>query len=663
MSLSRGQEWTLANQRCLMAEVASTRATIERCAARNSSEATNPAEVPIPQSPDSPAAQMDPPPALDRLCAIFGLSSFERTVLLACAGMELDSRFAQTCAAAQADKRACPTFALLLAAFGDAHWDATSPAAPLRHWRLIEMESGPTLTTSPLRIDERILHYLTGTSYVDQRLNGYLQQVSVSGSLPPSQQRVAQRAVALWVASEDDSRVMVELSGASLWTRQTVAATTCSLAGLPAYRVLAAVLPLHYAEIHSLLRLVEREAMLHNAAIVLDCHGLETHDGARTSAVRLFAEGLAAPLIAITPRRLGGYSRQAVFLEVSNPLMEEQRSEWRARLGDSALCLNGSLDVLVSQFNMSGDQIHASSLRAATLGEASSEPNAAQTLDAIWESCRVQARPALDELAQRVETGAGWDGLVLPQPQLDLLRDIAAQMRLRARVYHGWGFAAGSGRGLGITALFSGASGTGKTTAAEILATELKLDLYRIDLSQVVSKYIGETEKSLRRIFDAAEAGGALLFFDEADALFGRRTEVKDSHDRYANIEVSYLLQRMEAYRGLAVLATNMRQALDPAFLRRIRFIVQFPFPDAALREEIWRRAIPPQAPTEAIEVRQLARLCVTGGNIRNIAVGAAFLAMGAGEPIRMSHLLEAARREYLKIEKPLTETEIRGWV
>jgi len=179
----------------------------------------------------------------------------------------------------------------------------------------------------------------------------------------------------------------------------------------------------------------------------------------------------------------------------------------------------------------------------------------------------------------------------------------------------------------------------------------------------VVSKYIGETEKSLRRIFDAAEEGGALLFFDEADALFGRRTEVRDSHDRYANIEVSYLLQRMEQYRGLAVLATNMKQALDPAFLRRIRFVVQFPFPDATLREQIWRRALPSQAPTEAVNLQQLARLSVTGGNIRNIALSAAFLAVEAGEPIRMSHLLEAARGEYLKIEKPLTEPEIRGWV
>ena len=173
--------------------------------------------------------------------------------------------------------------------------------------------------------------------------------------------------------------------------------------------------------------------------------------------------------------------------------------------------------------------------------------------------------------------------------------------------------------------------------AAEVLANALRLDLYRIDLSQVVSKYIGETEKNLRRVFDAAEEGAAVLLFDEADALFGKRSEVKDSHDRYANIEVSYLLQRMEAYRGLAILTTNRKSALDTAFLRRIRFAVEFPFPEAAQRAEIWRRVFPSVTPTERLEIDRLARLTAAGGHIRNIAMGAAFLAADAGEPVRMA--------------------------
>ncbi|HEX8116017.1 MAG TPA: ATP-binding protein [Pyrinomonadaceae bacterium] len=218
-------------------------------------------------------------------------------------------------------------------------------------------------------------------------------------------------------------------------------------------------------------------------------------------------------------------------------------------------------------------------------------------------------------------------------------------------------------RGLGVSALFAGESGTGKTMAAEVLANELRLDLYRIDLSQVVSKYIGETEKNLRRVFDAAEEGGAILLFDEADALFGKRSEVKDSHDRYANIEISYLLQRMEAYRGLAVLTTNLKPALDSAFVRRLRFVVQFPFPDATQRADIWRRVFPEGVPTEGLDPSKLARLNVAGGHIRNIALHAAFIAAEAGEPVRMIHLLRAAQGEYAKLEKPLTESEKGGWV
>ncbi|MEA3323831.1 MAG: ATP-binding protein, partial [Euryarchaeota archaeon] len=236
-------------------------------------------------------------------------------------------------------------------------------------------------------------------------------------------------------------------------------------------------------------------------------------------------------------------------------------------------------------------------------------------------------------------------------------------VRERSKVYEDWGFADRSVSGLGISALFAGASGTGKTMAAEVLANELRLDLYRIDLSQVVSKYIGETEKNLRRVFDAAEEGGAILLFDEADALFGKRSEVKDSHDRYANIEISYLLQRMEAYRGLAILTTNMKSAIDTAFLRRIRFIVHFPFPDAEQRGEIWERIFPASTPTDGLDAGKLSRLNIAGGNIRNIALNAAFLAADTGDKVRMKHLLRAARSEYAKMEKPLTEAEIGGWI
>jgi SpoVK/Ycf46/Vps4 family AAA+-type ATPase len=235
-------------------------------------------------------------------------------------------------------------------------------------------------------------------------------------------------------------------------------------------------------------------------------------------------------------------------------------------------------------------------------------------------------------------------------------------LRHRARVCDEWGFAEKSNRGLGLSALFAGPSGTGKTMAAEILANELELDLFRIDLSAVVSKYIGETEKNLRRVFDAAEEGGAVLLFDEADALFGKRSEVKDSHDRYANVEISYLLQRMEAYRGLAILTTNMRKRSIRLSCGGCGSWSSFPFPDQMQRAAIWRRTFPAKTPTDSLDIERLARLSISGGNIRSIALNAAFAAAEANEPVQMPHLLGAVRLEYEKLEKPLTEIEMGGW-
>jgi SpoVK/Ycf46/Vps4 family AAA+-type ATPase len=238
------------------------------------------------------------------------------------------------------------------------------------------------------------------------------------------------------------------------------------------------------------------------------------------------------------------------------------------------------------------------------------------------------------------------------------LREIAAQVSRRGHVYERWGFGERLSRGKGIAALFAGPSGTGKTMAAEVLAKHLNLDLYRVDLAGVVSKYIGETEKNLRQVFDAAEESGAILFFDEADALFGKRSEVRDSHDRFANIEINYLLQRMEDYRGLAILATNMKSLLDQAFLRRLRFLVDFPFPSAADRMRIWRGIFPAKAETTGVDYAFLSRLEIAGGNIKNIAMNAAFLAASHDQPIGMQHVLSAARREYMKIDKLVLESE-----
>jgi SpoVK/Ycf46/Vps4 family AAA+-type ATPase len=320
--------------------------------------------------------------------------------------------------------------------------------------------------------------------------------------------------------------------------------------------------------------------------------------------------------------------------------------------------LNGQTRQIAELFHLDPTAIRATAAEfSSRVGEHSGDAGSL-----LWELSRARARPRLEHLTERVTTSVSWDMLVLPEAQAQMVREIAAHARWRGRVYREWGFGHGNARGLGISALFSGPSGTGKSMTAEVLACDLGLDLYRIDLSRVVSKYIGETERNLGTVFDEAEGAGAILLFDEADALFGKRSEVKDSHDRYANLEISYLLQRMEAYDGLAILTTNQRSALDPAFLRRIRFVVQFPFPDAAARAEIWKRTFPREAPTEGLDYERLSGLNVAGGNIRNMALNAAFHAAATGSPVRMEHVLLAARAEYAKLERPLPEAEVRGW-
>jgi len=333
------------------------------------------------------------------------------------------------------------------------------------------------------------------------------------------------------------------------------------------------------------------------------------------------------------------------------PSRLEQRTLWRTALQPHASSVNGEIDAITQQFDFGSDAIADVVSRVARGG---SEISAR----ALWAACREQTGAALDDLARRIPPSYGWDDIVVSDDVRAQLRELAAQVQQRSRVYESWGFGAQLGRGRGITALFAGPSGTGKTMAAEILAATLELDLYRIDLAGVVSKYIGETEKNLRRVFDAAERSGAILFFDEADALFGNRTEVRDSHDRYANLEINYLLQRMEDYSGLAILATNRRTALDTAFLRRLRFVIDFPFPAADDRRRIWERVFPAQAEVDGLEMALLSNLDLSGGNIRSIAVNAAFLAAAEQVPIGMPHVVRAAAREYVKLQKPIGVAE-----
>jgi AAA+ superfamily predicted ATPase len=653
--------WHEANQQHLMRAIAEVRSGLEEFLVRSDGKEIVPevmAQEPLPE--------MTAPLALEMLCSAFELSSFERKVLLMCAGTEMDSRFASLFAQVRKEFRPTqPTFSLALAAFADAHWSALSPGRPLRYWNLLEISSGETLTTCPLRIQERVLHYLAGVPCLDERLLPILKPVAAEQTAV-SHRNIVEEIAAIWSQAHTGRLPIVSLCGDEIVAKRAIAAHAAAAVGVQLHSISLWNLPHGGAELTALLRLWEREAVLSSSALLLECDESDGADAFPHSAIVYLMDSIRSPLIisSRTPRKSS--NRVMVTFDVGKPTAGEQEQMWRSALNGSFgsfANLNGHVEPLVSQFSLSSSTIRSVATQALKGLAVKEEPDASQLSSRLWDACRIQARPRLDGLAQRIEACAQWDDLVLHERQKQILREIAVHVRQRARVYQDWGFATKGMRGLGISALFAGASGTGKTMAAEVLADELRLDLYRIDLSQVVSKYIGETEKNLRRVFDAAEEGAAILLFDEADALFGKRTEVKDSHDRYANIEVSYLLQRMEAYRGLAILTTNRKSALDQAFLRRIRFVVEFPFPEAPERVEIWRRVFPASTPTEGLRLDRLARLTAAGGHIRNIALGAAFLAADAGEPVRMAHLLSAARSEFAKLEKPLTDVEIAGWV
>jgi hypothetical protein len=626
------------------------------------------------------AEAVDPAPALVLLSRRFSLSRFEQEALLLCAALELDTRISALCAHAQHDRsRPHPTFALMAALFDEPAWDVLSPERPLRYWRLIEINQpgAEPLTTSALRADERVVNYVKGLNYLDDRLTPLLIRFdgNAAGPLPPSQHAaVTAMEQTLRRSRNDGPPPLVQLVGVDPLSKQLVAQQAAAAMSLNLYRIPVELLPPQPGELETLARLWQRESILMPIALFLDAHeadGEQKGEGGspdRLGALQRFLARSQGVFLLSTREPRPALHATVQVIEVEKPSPAEQQVAWSAALGATGREFS---TLLAGQFNLNATTITeivravAGGAEAEDRTEAAAPKGAGETGQAalherLWSACLVSTGPQMERLAQRLRPVATWKDIVLPDAELHLLRQVAGQVARRSIVYDDWGFRQRMNRGLGISALFAGESGTGKTMAAEVIANHLRLNLYRIDLSAVVSKYIGETEKNLRRLFDAAEDGGAILFFDEADALFGKRSEVRDSHDRYANIEINYLLQRIESYRGLAILATNMKSALDQAFMRRLRFIITFPFPGRAQREAIWKRAWPADTPVGAIDFDRLARFNLTGGSIANVALNAAFMAAERGTSVGMPLVLDAIRSEFRKLERPCDEAELR---
>lgn len=582
---------------------------------------------------------------LAHISRVFGLAPVEEDLLLFALAHRVDGEVASLCAEASGDPRQGYVTAHLLTrligggqvAFSAALFAHLAPGSSLRRWALVEMRE--THPLAAISLSETVaLRLASGAA------PGLPAGAEVLPE-PPDVARLSDRAEAL--AREHDPRGGgLALIGPGGSGRRALAAKLAALTGQAAVRVD----PVHFDGDTALAGLA-REAWLDGMLIVADADPENMQRPAAEEAEHSAREGAEArDWAARAARRLGG--RLILLARDGTGLPPEMRRERLPLLSgaERAQVWAGALprwpeaerSAVARHFPLPPGDIAGI---AATL-PVDGPPGA------LWRACRERGGRGLEALAARIAPRFGWDDLILPSQVQGELRAIAEQMRHRATVYDSWGFGTRLSGGRGVTALFAGPSGVGKTMAAEVIAGDLGLDLFKVDLSRLVSKYIGETEKNLRRVFDAAEETGACLFLDEADACLGKRSEVKDSHDRHANIEVSYLLQRMESYSGLCLMATNLKNNLDSAFLRRLRFVIDIPFPDQGDRYRIWQGAFPAGTPTEGLDLAALARLDISGGSITVIAVNAAFMAAAEGCPVGMAHIARAARGEYRKHDR-----------
>jgi len=614
--------------------------------------------------------------ALPQLAHLFALSSFELQMVIICLAPELQCKYAKLYAYLQRDitrKKPSVNLALNLLCLTQEEMLAARTyflsQAALFKGRILQVVEDPRsprpfLLSRVLELDDRIVYFLLGAQTLDERIESFSElvypQVSLGEVSLPIELKTRLLSLSwnhLGKSNERSSRLIYYLHGPYGSGKQSLAEAICRELGTPL--VVSDLEELSNGERHfeDTLRLVFREALLQPAPIYLKgFHCLLDEEGKHLSQLRILARTIKefSWLTLLAGERTwepAGLFDHNTVLTVELPIPDyTARSElWKAKIdGEYQLSQQVDLEELAVKFRFTSGQIRDALVAAQNLARLRKPDEPEIMMQDLYRGCRAQCNQKLGRLAQKIVPRYTWEDIVLPGDVLQQLYAICDQVKYRYLVYGEWGFDRKLSLGKGLNALFSGPSGTGKTMAAEILVNELQLDLYKIDLSSVVSKYIGETEKNLSKIFGEAESSNAILFFDEADALFGKRSEVKDAHDRYANIEVGYLLQKMEEYEGIAVLATNLKRNMDEGFLRRLHFVIEFPFPDENHRYQIWRRIFPPEVPTgDDIDFHFLARrLNMSGGSIKNVAVNAAFLAASNSRILTMEHLIAAANRE-----------------
>ncbi len=632
-------------------------------------------DTPFGHSPFSPLSESVSnlrPSRWAHLVQTFALTPLEAGVLLLCLLPEIDLRYERIFAYLQDDvTRKRPSIDLVLKLFFPdlpqrlRHRKVFSPNAPLLKYELVMLNPAeaavPSLLNYSVRVSTRVCDYLLTEDTKPVLPDGLTLDESQPVELDlfdASTQKLLSRVEAL----SPEALPWLIISGLDRWLSRAAARHVADQLGVS----LLCLQPDTIADVDqsgpTLVRQAVREALLQSALLYVDLGHIRGVDLWLDELDALCPRTLPLVIYTADKQWIGqlGSERATCHLRIGQPTFDQRVSLWEMALGEKVSL--EEIRAVAGAYRLNGEQIEQAARIARELAWQRGQDMEPLRIDDLANASRLVSRGELGQLARRIEPRHAWCDLVLPQDRLNHLQELCSQYRYRHHVYDMWGFGSKMSRGRGLSALFAGPSGTGKTLAAEVIAEDLNLDLYQIDLSGVVSKYVGETEKNLERIFALARDSNAILLFDEADALFGKRSETKDAHDRYANIEISYLLQKIEAYEGLVILTSNLRQNLDEAFLRRLHFCIEFPFPDTQARAEIWRRTVPRDCPlAEDVDFQWLAeQFRLSGGNIHNALLNAAFLAARENGIIHLRHILQAIRREFQKLGKLVDEERFR---
>lgn len=613
----------------------------------------------------------------------FTLTEREIDLLFACLVVEIDSRYERIHGFLHDDmSRRLASPGMVLDLYGASVADQLSmrallgPQASLRYYRLLEIAHDgvamPAMAwmSRAISIDERIVSFLLGDTARDHRISRYITSLDASDWMDAGVgEHSSGEDLVAWLAhlngsSQARSKPLIYLYGPRKAGADSLVSSIARQAGKTVLTVDAELMLDADVDFESAIFLVFREALLSQAAIYLrniDRAFEQPQGAARYRALVRCLADMGSQVFASGEQRWSWpLPEDPVVLRIRELQPEgfsEQLHAWQV-LSRGELS-EAQLHRLISLYSLPVSAIR-DVWRMAQAIAAANDDDVTPTLEQLKQACRAHSGPPVSSLARRLEPRHQWSDLVLPAAQLDQLRAICSQAKHSSVVYGAWCFERKLSLGKGLNALFCGPPGTGKTMAAEVIASELGVDLLKIDLSQIASKYIGETEKNLRQLFDEAASANAILFFDEADALLGKRSDVKDAHDRYANTQTAYLLQKMEEYPGITILASNLRQNMDLAFTRRMRFIIDFPFPEDEDRLRIWRCAWPDEVPLAAdLDLPAISRqFRLSGGSIRNVALSAAFLAAEAGQCVSMHHLMRATKRELHKMGRLVDEDE-----